>query len=371
MNLHNATKMLADYTMGLQPDGREVLVVVVKGTFTIPENPAREPVLAEEQAPLVTTDVFTGEPGFSAPLYEIDYALRKPRCDILLNGSAYAPFGKPVERLTVSLRVGSWMKSFDVVGKRVWLAGALFTGVSNPEPFKVMPISYNNAFGGVDRSQEDPLKHRWFLANHVGVGYHEYMDLQYMDRAPLPNTEETGHPVRRPNHNYSPMAFGPLGRAWQQRVKFAGTYDQNWLDHQCPFWPTDFDDHYYQAAPADQQIDYPRGGEEVELVNLTPGGKTAFKLPILDIPVVFHLMNGEKKETNTVLDTIVVEPDQKRFMLTWRTHLPMRRNIHEMREVSAGKVPVSEGQIIPRSGGKRRFTSLEALVVWKRGAGKR
>src|SRR5437899_10547395 len=139
MNLVNATKMQAGYTMGIQPDGRELLVVVVKGTFTIPTKENQEPQLAEEQVPLVMTDEFTGEPGLSAPLYENDFAPRKPRCDVLLNGSAYAPGGKPAERVPVSLRVGSLTKSFDVVGNRVWQSGALYTPVSTPAPFTVSP----------------------------------------------------------------------------------------------------------------------------------------------------------------------------------------------------------------------------------------
>src|SRR5215203_6198759 len=142
MELINATSMAAGYAMGMQPDGRESLVVVVKGTFTIPTN-GGEPRLAAEQVPLVEADIFTGEPGLSAPLYESDYAPRKPRCDVLLNGSAYAPGGKPTEHVTVSLKVGSWSKSFEVVGNRVWQAGFLNLAVSKPEPFTVMPISYN------------------------------------------------------------------------------------------------------------------------------------------------------------------------------------------------------------------------------------
>ena len=78
MDLLNATKMQAGYTMGVEPSAREHLVVAVKGTFTIPKN-GGEPALAEEQVPLVEADAFTGEPGFSAPLYEADYPLRKPR----------------------------------------------------------------------------------------------------------------------------------------------------------------------------------------------------------------------------------------------------------------------------------------------------
>ena len=80
MELLNATKMQAGYTMGMQPDGRELLVVVVKGTFVIP-NAGEEPKLAEEQVPLIEADTFTGEPGLSAPVYESDYSPRKLRCD--------------------------------------------------------------------------------------------------------------------------------------------------------------------------------------------------------------------------------------------------------------------------------------------------
>ena len=38
MDLLNATKMQAGYTMGREPSAREHLVVAVKGTFTIPKN---------------------------------------------------------------------------------------------------------------------------------------------------------------------------------------------------------------------------------------------------------------------------------------------------------------------------------------------
>src|SRR5437899_5984311 len=122
MDFVNKTKMKAGWTMGFDRDGRELVIVAVKATFAIPQ-PGQEEKLAEEQAPLVEADVFTGEPGFSAPLYETDYAHRKPHCDVLLNGSAYAPGGKPTERTTVSLQIGSMTKSFDVVGNRVWQAG--------------------------------------------------------------------------------------------------------------------------------------------------------------------------------------------------------------------------------------------------------
>jgi len=36
MELINATRMVAGYNMGLEPSGRELLVVVIKGTFRFP-----------------------------------------------------------------------------------------------------------------------------------------------------------------------------------------------------------------------------------------------------------------------------------------------------------------------------------------------
>src|SRR5262245_30317108 len=116
MNFQNRGMVQAGWTVGFESSGRELLVVVAKGTFVIPERPDVEPALADEQEPLVMADTFAGEPGLSAPVYECDFAHRKPRCDVLLNGSAYAPGGRPAERVRVSLQVGSLAKAFDVVG---------------------------------------------------------------------------------------------------------------------------------------------------------------------------------------------------------------------------------------------------------------
>lgn len=337
MDLLNATEMEAGYTMSTQPDGRELLVAVVKGTFTIPPR-GEEACLAEDQVPLVETDVFTGEPGFSAPLYEIDFCPRKPHCDVLLNGSAYAPGGKPTKRVRVSLRVGSWKKSFDVVGNRIWKSG-IFQRSTNPESFTVIPISYNNAFGGVGRSREDEKKHHYFLENHVGVGYHKYLDKGSLDGKPLPNTEETGKPVTRPNGKYRPMAFGPLGRAWKQRIQYAGTYDQHWIDSVFPFLPADFKNEYYQAGPSDQWIAYPKGGEEVELFNLMPQGRAVFRLPAETIHFEFFYKNGDRKEFKGLVDTLFFEPDEERFTMSWRACLPLRQSLHEIHLIVAGRVP--------------------------------
>jgi hypothetical protein len=363
MNLINATGMAAGYTLGLDKDARESLVVVVKGTFLIPKSPSAEPVLAPEQVPLVTADTFTGEPGLSAPVNESDYAPRKLRCDVLLHGSAYAPAGRAVERVTVSLRVGGMHKSFDVVGNRVWQAGAFSLRVSKPVPFVKMPFSYDNAFGGTDRSKGEPDTFRSYLPNHGGIGWHEYLDTKFLDNTALPNTEETGRPVTNPKGNYRPMALGPIARQLPERARWAGTYDQKWLDDVSPFLPNDFDERYFQSAPSEQQVDYLNGGEEVELVNLTPSGRTAFKVPKLDMPVEFSLRGQVRKENRAVIDTLMIEPDLGRFSLVWRTSLPLRRNIFEVLGIIAGRMSI--GWYRARATGKGYYKSIQEVVASK------
>jgi len=337
LELINATRMVAGYTMGIEPSGRELLVVVVKGTFVLPRSSSEPLRLAEEQIPLVMADTFTGEPGFSAPVYEVDFAPRKPRADVLLLGSAYAPGGRPTTRVPVAIKVGGMTKTFAVVGYRVWQAASTGISASEPMPFTVMPIGYDCAFGGVDNRDEDPAKHAAFMPNPVGRGFHRHLKGEWLDGSPLPNTEELNRPVKRPDDAYRPMAFGPIGRAWEPRYRYAGTYDQRWLDEDFPFLPPDFDEQYYQSASRDQQLEGSLGGNEVALLNLTPDGRRSFTIPAFEAPVHVFPKKGEREDHKATLDTLVLEPDRERLTMTWRVARPLRKNMLEIAQVLVGK----------------------------------
>jgi hypothetical protein len=352
MELLNATQMQAGYTMGMDASGRESLVVAVKGTFGFPRQ-GEEPTLAETQAPLIMADTFSGAPGFSAPVYEVDYSPIKPFCDVVLLGGAYAPGGKPIAQVQVGMKVGAVAKTFMVVGERQWEAGTAGISPGSPAVFEYMPISYERAFGG-----------QAYLRNPVGKGFHAHLDSYLVDGSHMPNTEEANRPVRIPNHDYPPMAFGSVGRNWEPRYRYGGTYDDVWLEHQFPFLPKDFDNRYFQCAPADQQMPYPVGGEEVILINLTPNGRVQFRLPTIDVPVVFFRKKGEKHETHAVIDTIVLEPDKGVFSMTWRANLPLRKNMFEIPQVLVGTM--SKGWWRARELGKTWYPSLAHLAREKR-----
>lgn len=347
MRLEKATGMVAGYTMGLDKEGREYLVVCVKGTYAIPKD-GTTPQLADDQLPLIEADTFTGEPGFSAPVHESDYPPFKPFCDILLNGSAYAPGGRPTTKVPVGLQFGRMQKIFNVVGDRVWRRSMLLTTASAPKPFVKMPISYDRAFGGVDDSQNNPKKVRALLENPVGSGFHHYTGKSDIDGKPLPNTEERKRSISSPDKKYRPMAFGPVGRGWQPRAALAGTYDQHWLDNIFPFLPPDFDPAYYQAAPKDQQVPYPQGGEPVILSNLTPEGHIGFPFPRISLIVWFFLSNGEEKEERPVVDTVMLMPDEDLFTVTCRASIPLKRNMFEVELVVVGHDPHDKFKVLPQ-----------------------
>jgi hypothetical protein len=183
MKLLNASGMAAGYTLGRDKDGRESVVVVVKGTFALPVQNGAVPQLAAAQLPMVDADVSTGEPGRSATLVESDWAPIKPRCDVLLNGSAHAPGGRAVPRVVVGLQVGAMRKAFVVHGPRCWEAAGTGFRPGQAAAFERQPISYDIAFGGTDNRASDPAHHAAYADNPAGRGW--FHILQLLDGVPM------------------------------------------------------------------------------------------------------------------------------------------------------------------------------------------
>ncbi|SPH18705.1 hypothetical protein DEA8626_02247 [Defluviimonas aquaemixtae] len=337
MRILNQTRYVHQFTMGMDKAGREYLSLVVKGTFTFPERSSDQPRPAEEQRPLVMADEFTGAPGFSATLWESDFAFRKPRCDVVLQGAAHAPGGRPAERVRVGVKVGGWSKQFDVVGQREWRVVGPAITATKPYPFTRQPFSYDTAFGGPDRSDPDDKAPPVYAANPVGCGFGTVGGQAKLPGQPLPNTEEVGEEVTSPYGRYRPMALGPVGRGWPERLRYGGTYDENWERNIFPFLPPDFDERNFQMSPEDQQVAFPRGGTPVILVGLTPRGREEFRLPETALPI--RVFRGRETcfDARALPDTLIFDTEARIFMLAWRIWVPMRRIITEFTEAWIGE----------------------------------
>lgn len=336
MRVLNQTRFVHQFTMGMDKSGREYLSFVVKGTFAFPDNSSDRPRPAEIQRPLVMADEYSGQPGLSAPLWESDFAFRKSRCDVVLQGAAHAPGGKPVERVRVGVKVGQWSKQFDVVGPREWRVIGPAITATRPYPFARQAFSYDTAFGGPDRTDPQDSAPPAYARNPVGLGFASVRSQSRLSGQPLPNTEEPDEPITSPYGNYRPMALGPIGRGWPERIRHGGTYDQNWIDNVFPFLPADFDELYFQMAPEDQQIAFPEGGTPVALVNLTPAGREVFRLPDTALPI--RIFRGREicLDAAPLPDTLIFDPEARVFMMVWRVSVPMRRIITEFTEAWLG-----------------------------------
>ncbi|MGI9289415.1 MAG: DUF2169 domain-containing protein, partial [Pseudomonadales bacterium] len=104
-------------------------------------------------------------------------------------------------------------------------------------------------------------------------------------------------------------------------VELAGTYDEKWQNNKQPLLPDDFDDSYHQCAPQDQQVPgFLKGGEVVELFNMTPNGYLEFQLPRISFALSTQFDDGTSAVHHAVLHTVTMKPDFPRVVLAWHLH---------------------------------------------------
>lgn len=315
--IRNATRYDATAVIQTDADGRDVVVAVAKGTFRLGKGGRLE---LAEPLPLVYADEYTDEPGASSIAAGTDFGLFKPRTDVIVAGSAFAPGGKAVAQMTVELRAGALSAALEVTGDRTWKKGVLGPGISSPEPFREMPLVWERAFGGTCEAEGKTPGARC-EENPVGAGLWT-RDKDAVDQA-LPNLEDPAQPVRGWKDRPAPACWGFVAPAWEPRRSLAGTYDAKWERSRLPLLPEDFDHACFQQAPAAlQSAKYFVGGEQVRLKGLHPKGELAFELPKDTVEVALLLPGDRVTKHVAVLDTVVLRPAEEVVTLTWRVRIP-------------------------------------------------
>jgi len=315
--LVNRTPFAAERAFTRDMNGGEVWIVVVKGTFNVRRGGSL--VLHDEQMPVCLSPDYWGKPGHSSLKYELDLVTTKPATDVILHGQAHAPRGRPVQHLEVALTVEKSVHSLIVHGDRYWRPGVLGPAISKAEPFTVLPIRYERAFGGVDLAARPDQEHRE-RRNPIGLGFSTERSASMGQR--LPNVEKNGEPISSWKQRPSPAGFGPIARDWSPRVELAGTYDQGWEDERQPLLPHDFDARFFNFAPKEQQVvKYLHGGESIRLLHMTPEGDLQMLLPRVRLTFETHF-GSEVIEHRARLHTVVIEPELMRVLMVWHTHLP-------------------------------------------------
>jgi hypothetical protein len=324
--LNNLTPFAAERAWVRDQDGAEVWIVAVKASFVIQSD--GQQILDLEQSEVSRVPEFTGQPGLSSLLSECDLKHKKTRTDVILRGQAYSPGGKPTKRVDVRLKIGNIDKTLRVHGDRRWKRGLFGIRLTRPAPFTRMPIIYERSFGGTDQKAKNPKHHQWEPCNPVGTGFATRKKHLLGELAP--NIEYPRSPYRGRRRG-KPAGFGPIARHWSPRVQLAGTYDEAWEQTRNPLLPSDFDERFYQCAPEDQQVPgFLKGGEVVELYNLTPEGLLSFHVPRVTLGLTTRFYDGTEAVHRTDLHTLIIQPDERRFQMVWHSHLPCHHKVNQL-----------------------------------------
>lgn len=319
---HVSPVFLADTEM------RPVLVSLVRATYRIGADGSL--TRHDEQIPPVLAGEFWGDPEKSSLKFEPECAYLKPATDVVMIGHAHAPHVGATE-VQVGLRVGPVQKVVRVSGDRVMSRAWGGWSISPAQPFETMPLIYERAFGGWDRTHKDPSKHGFEARNPVGTGYRVAASDSSAD-VRMPNLEDPEALLTRPGDAPEPAGFGFVSAGWAQRRRWAGTYDAQWDKLRKPLLPEDFDMRFFNAAsPGLIAPGYLAGDEPVVVVNASRSGRVAFHLPGVAAPVCECQFMGHRRGVlSTRLDTVVLDMDAQLLHLSWRGHGVLRNGPHDL-----------------------------------------
>jgi hypothetical protein len=141
-----------------------------------------------------------------------------------------------------------------------------------------------------------------------------------------PAIEDPAELVTSARSRPPPAGLGPIGRHWAPRRGYHGTYDEAWLTERAPLLPQDHDDRANLCASPGLCARPPLvGGENVALLNLTPGGGSiSFRLPRIRLSLALVVTGREPEVRAPYLDTVVLdalearEPADVAVELVWR-----------------------------------------------------
>lgn len=173
-----------------------------------------------------------------------DLGLPKGVAEFLVFGLAHS--AKPVDKLEVSVSVGSVSKQLSVFGDRVWTE----SGISAAKLFTKMPINYTNAFGGEN-----------YQLNPVGKGY--WADI--FNGILLPNIELPQQLITAKIDRPEIAGFEPYPISYPQR-HFLNSFNLNAdiLKLESGVMPI-----HFNSAPIDQWVKgFFNGDEEIEIRNM-------------------------------------------------------------------------------------------------------
>jgi len=332
---------------GQEPDGKHILAVLLKRTYTIV--PYDACVRAPADKPIYGGDRHYADPMSSSVEFEADFVPIKLATDVVLNGTAHAPGGRAVRELIATIEIGKVRKSVKIFGDRVCkhqIGGDPLFG--DPQPFTVMPLRYERAYGGVDVESDHRCQFP-YPRNVLGKGFAISNVKAAISGLELPNIEDPNDlltpakvccgDIRNWAKQILPTGFGWYSKFSHPRAGWAGILPADrpveqmmrqayaellpeparalYLAH--PFPSIDF--RFFSGASPGLSLPYLTGDEAIKLTNLSPDGNLLLVLPG-DRPAITLNIGDGTKEAKVVLHTVQIRMDKGEVDLVWRAAFP-------------------------------------------------
>jgi hypothetical protein len=330
---------------GQNDRGEHVFSVIVKRTYRFADDGVVERRESDHPLRLIDTYYDDGDPEWATVEHESEVAPFKPATDVVVIGRAYAAGGVPTEQMMVGVRVGTVSKLLTVTGNRhchYRLGDSPL--VSDPEPFVVMDLRYERAYGGQDDRSIPDLPFI-YPRNPLGAGVVLRNTREAVDGLPMPNIEDPQDPltperivIQEPERWHLqplPQGFGWRQRAWYPRSALLGSYPPFLepgtvtLEERLGMLPADHVALAKQSrlkplvAPfangASFGMVFPdlEGTERITLGGLSENGMLQFALPG-DTPTVLLDIGRGEEQPPVKLHTVSIRVEDRELDLVWR-----------------------------------------------------
>lgn len=322
MSFANSTPYLALDVPLEDHDGREVVVAIVKATFTL--SPSGKLVLAEP-APIRPGEIVEDPEATDGSLrYPSDLCIEKVGADVIILGDAVSP--RPVEAMDVAVKVRDTTVPLRVHGERVFYRGATGVMIGPAARFERMPIVYERAYGGTAADQ-------WIVESHNPAGVGVAADPKDLVDRPAPQIEHPARPHRSASDKHPPVGLRAIRTHWSPRKELCGTFDAAWEATRAPMMPADFDVRFNNVAHPSLQVPALAAGDAIAVLGMSESGVVRFELPDLGVRIVGRSERSGRRETRPQIDTVLVEPGERRVEITLRQGFPLGRGLDRLREI--------------------------------------
>jgi hypothetical protein len=303
VDLVNRTRMAADIIRGSVPNAPQtVAALVAKATGVVDRN-------GQMRLDFDTPTPVLFEP-LSLPFGEVpsDVALQKEGVDVVALGKAYHPDQAGGPRSAVTLQVNRETRGLAIFGNRLWYKA--FDGtwrISDPEPFSLMDMGWQQSFGGVSLDEEcEEVVHP---LNPQGCGF--IASESAIDGTNLPNVEDVDQLIRTWRDQPRPCNICPAPKHLSFDVeKYADQLNkapEETFNVPPSLWNIALPKFRFPALKTGDTVML-RGMSEKPLGFVVPAAQPRVVLTVGDRQALHPLR----------LDTVVMVPQARRCIFSWR-----------------------------------------------------